>query len=1052
MYAKVDSSMNFVDREKDVEKFWKENDIFQKSMKIREGGPTYTFYDGPPTANGKPHIGHVLTRVIKDMIPRYRTMKGSFVPRKAGWDTHGLPVELEVEKQLGLNGKEQIEEYGMEPFIEKCKESVWKYKGMWEDFSGTVGFWADMDDPYVTYDDNFIESEWWALNEIWKKGLLYKGFKIVPYCPRCGTPLSTAEVSQGYKTVKERSAIVRFKAKGEDAYFLAWTTTPWTLPSNLGLCVNPDETYAKVKAADGYTYYMAKALLDTVLGDLEREEGTPAYEILDECKGKDLEYREYEPLYACAGEAAQKSGKKAHYVIVDDYVTMTDGTGIVHTAPAFGEDDNRVCSRYGMPFVQFVNGKGEMTEETPYAGKFVKDADKDVLVDLDKEGKLFSAPKFEHEYPHCWRCSTPLIYYARESWYIKETAVRDDLIKNNNTVNWIPDSIGKGRFGNWLENIQDWAISRNRYWGTPLNIWECDDCHHQESIGSRAQLAEMSGDPEAAKVELHRPYIDAVTIKCPKCGKTMHRVPEVIDCWFDSGAMPFAQHHYPFENKELFESQFPAQFISEAVDQTRGWFHSLMAESTLLFNKSPYENVIVLGHVQDEKGQKMSKSKGNAVDPFDALATYGADAIRWYFYINSAPWLPNRFHGDAVQEGQRKFLGTLWNTYAFFVLYANIDDFDATKYELEYDKLPVMDKWLLSKLNTAVDLVDKNLDAYRIPEAARVLQDFVDDMSNWYVRRCRERFWAKGMEQDKINAYMTLYRALVDISKAAAPMIPFMTEEIYQNLVCSIDKSAPESIHLCDFPVADEKFIDKALEENMQTVLDIVVMGRACRNASNIKNRQPVSRLLVKSDNVLDSFFVDIIRDELNVKEVVFTDDVREFTSYSFKPQLKTVGPKYGKQLGAIKAHLESLDGNAAMDELNEKGALKFDANGVEIELSRDDLLIEMTQKEGFTSQADKGITVVLDTQLTQELIEEGYVLEVISKIQTMRKEINFEVTDRIDVSFSGNDELCEIIKKNETPIATKVLAASVNYGTDAGTVKDWNINGQMLNIGVKKA
>jgi len=1052
MYKKVDTSMNFVDREKEVEKFWKENDIFRKSMENRKEGPTYTFYDGPPTANGKPHIGHVLTRVIKDMIPRYRTMKGCMVPRKAGWDTHGLPVELEVEKLLGLNGKEQIEEYGMEPFITKCKESVWKYKGMWEDFSGTVGFWADMDDPYVTYDDNFIESEWWALNEIWNKGLLYKGFKIVPYCPRCGTPLSTAEVSQGYKTVKERSAIVRFKCVGEDAYFLAWTTTPWTLPSNVALCVNPDETYVKVKAADGYTYYMAQALLDTVLGSIEREEGAPAYEVLETYKGTDLEHREYEALFKCADDVAKAQGKKAHFVTVDSYVTMSDGTGIVHIAPAFGEDDSRVGRNYDLPFVQFVNGKGEMTEETPYAGKFVKDADKDVLVDLDKEKKLFAAPKFEHEYPHCWRCDTPLIYYARESWYIKETAVKDDLIRNNNTVNWIPESIGKGRFGNWLENIQDWAISRNRYWGTPLNIWECECCHHQESIGSRAALAEKSGNPENAKVELHRPYIDAVTFPCPKCGKTMKRVPEVIDCWFDSGAMPFAQHHYPFENKELFEQQFPAQFISEAVDQTRGWFHSLMAESTLLFNKAPYENVIVLGHVQDENGQKMSKSKGNAVDPFDALETYGADAIRWYFYINSAPWLPNRFHGKAVQEGQRKFLGTLWNTYAFFVLYANIDNFDASQYTLDYDKLTVMDKWLLSRLNTAIGQVDNNLDNYRIPEAARVLQDFVDDMSNWYVRRSRERFWAKGMEQDKINAYMTLYTALVEISKAAAPMIPFMAEEIYMNLVCSVDKNAPESIHLCDFPVADEKFIDASLEASMKEVLDIVVMGRACRNASNIKNRQPVSRLFVRAEAELDDFYKDIIKEELNVKEVVFTDDVREFTSYNFKPQLKTVGPKYGKQLGGIKAYLEQLDGNEAMDVLKNGGALEFTVGDTAVALAEEDLLIEMAQKEGYMSQEDNHLTVVLDTNLTEQLLEEGFVLEIISKIQTMRKDINFEVTDRINVTITGNDKLADIVKKNEQAISDKVLATAISYDAPQGETKEWDINGEKAVIGVAKA
>ena len=1042
--------MNFVEREKNVEKFWKDNDIFRKSMENRKEGETYTFYDGPPTANGKPHIGHVLTRVIKDMIPRYRTMKGYMVPRKAGWDTHGLPVELEVEKLLGLNGKEQIEEYGMEPFICKCKESVWKYKGMWEDFSGTVGFWADMDDPYVTYDDNFIESEWWALKEIWNKNLLYKGFKIVPYCPRCGTPLSTAEVSQGYKTVKERSAVVRFKVVGEDAYFLAWTTTPWTLPSNVALCMNPEETYCKVKAADGYTYYMAQALLDNVLGKLADEEnGVKAYEVLETYKGKDLEYKEYESLFPWAVDVAKKQGKKAHFVTCDNYVTMSDGTGIVHIAPAFGEDDANVGRKYDLPFVQFVNGKGEMTEETAYAGTFVKNADPAILKDLETEGKLFDAPKFEHEYPHCWRCDTPLIYYARESWYIKETAVKEDLIRNNNTVNWIPESIGKGRFGNWLENIQDWAISRNRYWGTPLNIWECE-CGHQECIGSRAELAEKTGNPESAKVELHRPYIDEVTYACPDCGKTMRRVPEVLDCWFDSGAMPFAQHHYPFENKELFEKQFPAQFISEAVDQTRGWFHSLMAESTLLFNKAPYENVIVLGHVQDENGQKMSKSKGNAVDPFEALETYGADAIRWYFYINSAPWLPNRFHGKAVQEGQHKFMGTLWNTYAFFVLYANIDNFDATKYTLDYDKLPVMDKWLLSKLNSVVKAVDENLDNYRIPEAARALDSFVDEMSNWYVRRGRERFWAKGMEQDKINAYMTLYTALVTIAKAAAPMIPFMTEDIYRNLVCSIDASAPESVHLCDFPEVNEAWIDTKLEEDMEHVLKAVVMGRACRNTANIKNRQPIGNMFIKAPFELGEFYQEIIRDELNVKAVTFTDDVREFTSYTFKPQLRTVGPKYGKQLGGIQKTLAAIDGNVAMDELKANGFIAFDVDGVEVKLAEEDLLIDITKKEGYVTEADNVATVVLDTNLTEELLEEGFVYEVISKIQTMRKDSDFEVMDHIKVYISGNDKIAGIVQKNEQAIGEKVLADEFIYA-EGGIAKEWNVNGENVTIGVEK-
>ena len=1049
MYKQVPTSLNFVDREKAVEKFWEDNNIFKKSMEHRKEGETYTFYDGPPTANGKPHIGHVETRTIKDMIPRYRTMKGYMVPRKAGWDTHGLPVELEVEKLLGLDGKEQIEEYGLAPFIDKCKESVWKYKGMWEDFSRTVGFWADMDNPYVTYDDNFIESEWWALKTIWDKGLLYKGFKIVPYCPRCGTPLSSHEVAQGYKAVKERSAIVRFKVKGEDAYFLAWTTTPWTLPSNVALCVNPEETYLKVKAADGYTYYIAKALADKVLGRLA-EEGKDAYEVLETYVGKDLEYKEYEPLYKCAGDAAKKQKKKAHFVTCDGYVTMTDGTGIVHIAPAFGEDDSRIGRNYELPFVQFVDGKGDLTVETPYAGKFVKDADPLVLKDLDAEGKLFDAPKFEHDYPFCWRCDTPLIYYARESWFIKMTAVKDDLVRNNKTINWIPASIGEGRFGNWLENIQDWGVSRNRYWGTPLNIWECE-CGHQHSIGSREELYKMSGNEKAKTVEFHRPYIDEITITCPECGKQMKRVPEVIDCWFDSGAMPFAQHHYPFENKDLFEQQFPADFISEAVDQTRGWFYSLLAESTLLFNKAPYKNVIVMGHVQDENGQKMSKSKGNAVDPFNALETYGADAIRWYFYTSSAPWLPKRFSGKAVQEGQRKFMGTLWNTYAFFVLYANIDNFDASKYTLEYDKLPVMDKWLLSKLNSTVAEVDSNLDQYRIPEAAKALQDFVDEMSNWYVRRSRERFWAKGMEQDKINAYMTLYTALVTICKAAAPMIPFMTEDIYQNLVRSNDANAPESIHLCDFPVVNKDHIDKKLEEDMEDVLDAVVMGRACRNEAAIKNRQPISRMYIKSDFTLSEFYQEIIEDELNVKEVVFTDDVRDFTSYTFKPQLRTVGPKYGKQLGGIQKHLAALDGNAAMDELNADGALKFDVDGVAVELTKDDLLIDMAQKEGYVSQEDNRMTVVLDTNLTPELVEEGFVYEIISKIQTMRKEAGFEVMDKIQVYVKDNKVIEDIMKAHAEEIQAEVLAEKLLTDTAQGYVKSWNINSQEVTLGVEK-
>ena len=1048
MYKKVSTDMNFVGREKEIEAFWKEHDIFQKSMKEKEGCPEYTFYDGPPTANGKPHIGHVLTRVIKDMIPRYRTMKGYQVPRKAGWDTHGLPVELEVEKLLGLDGKDQIEGYGLEPFIDKCKESVWKYKGMWEDFSSTVGFWADMEHPYVTYDNNFIESEWWALKQIWEKKLLYKGFKIVPYCPRCGTPLSAQEVAQGYKDVKERSAIVRFKVKDEDAYILAWTTTPWTLPSNLALCVNPEEAYVKVKAVDGNVYYMAEALLEKVLGKLA-EEGEKAYEILETYVGKDLEYKEYEPLYDCSAKLAEKQKKKAFYVVCDSYVTLTDGTGVVHIAPAFGEDDANVGRKYDLPFVQLVDEKGEMAEETPFAGVFVKKADPLVLKDLDERGLLLDAPKFEHSYPHCWRCDTPLIYYARESWFIKMTAVKDDLIANNNTINWIPESIGKGRFGDWLENVQDWGISRNRYWGTPLNIWECE-CGHVHSIGSIAELKEMSNNcPD--DIELHRPYIDEVTITCPECGGQMHRVPEVIDCWFDSGSMPFAQHHYPFENEELFKQQFPADFISEAVDQTRGWFYSLLAISTLLFNKAPYKNVIVLGHVQDENGQKMSKSKGNAVDPFDALETYGADAIRWYFYSNSAPWLPNRFHGKAVVEGQRKFMGTLWNTYAFFVLYANIDGFDATKYTLEYDKLNVMDKWLLSKLSTLTKTVDQYLENYKIPESARALQEFVDDMSNWYVRRSRERFWAKGMEQDKINAYMTLYTALVTVSKVAAPMIPFMTEEIYQNLVRSIDSKAPESIHLCDYPKVEESYIDLQLEADMEHVLKLVVMGRACRNTSNIKNRQPIGQMFVKAGFDLPEFYQEIVADELNVKNIKFTDDVRDFTSYNFKPQLKTVGPKYGKLLGGIKVALEQLDGNEAMDELNETGALKLEIQGQEVVLLKEDLLIDTAQIEGYVSESDNGVTVVLDTNLTEELLEEGFVREIISKIQTMRKEAGFEVMDKIQVTFTGSEKAGLAFEKNKEEIGSEVLAVSVCKAEPTGFVKEWKINGEAVSMGIQR-
>ncbi|MEG1447058.1 MAG: isoleucine--tRNA ligase [Ruthenibacterium sp.] len=1035
MYEKVSASLNFVEREKAVEKFWEDNRIFEKSVEKRAQGTEYTFYDGPPTANGKPHIGHVETRAIKDLIPRYRAMKGYHVPRKAGWDTHGLPVELEVEKALGLDGKEQIEQYGLEPFIKKCKESVWKYKGMWEDFSNTVGFWADIEHPYVTYDNNYIESEWWALKKIWENGLLYKGFKIVPYCPRCGTPLSSHEVAQGYKDVKERSAIAKITVKGENASILAWTTTPWTLPSNVALCVNPNETYLKVDN-EGAVYYIAEALADTVLqGD---------YIVLASYQGKELEYKEYEPLFDFV-----KPDKKCYFITCDTYVTLTDGTGIVHIAPAFGEDDANVGRNYDLPFVQLVDAKGEMTAETLWPGVFCKDADKEVLKNLRERGLLFSAPVFEHSYPHCWRCGTPLIYYARDSWFIKMTDIKDDLIRNNNTVNWIPENIGKGRFGDWLENVQDWGISRNRYWGTPLNIWECE-CGHRHSIGSIAELKSMSSNcPD--DIELHRPYIDGVTIRCPHCGKEMHRVPEVIDCWFDSGAMPFAQHHYPFENEEEFAAQFPADFISEGVDQTRGWFYSLLAISTLIFNKAPYKNVLVLGHVQDENGQKMSKSKGNAVDPFEALETYGADAIRWYFYSNSAPWLPNRFHGKAVQEGQRKFMGTLWNTYAFYVLYANIDKFDATKYTLDYDKLSVMDRWLLSKMNSLIQTVDGHLEHYRVPEAARALQAFVDDMSNWYVRRNRERFWGKDMPQDKINAYMTLYTALVTVCKLSAPMVPFMSESIYQNLVRGLDANAPESIHLCDYPVAEAAHIDAKLEYDMDLVLEIVVLGRAARNAANLKNRQPLAQMFVKADEVLTGYYVDIIAEELNIKEIHFTDDVSAFTSYSFKPQLKTLGPKYGKQLGEIRNLLTEIDGRAAKKELDATGALQLTLTSGEISLAPEDLLIEMTQSSDYCSMEDNGVTVAIDVRLSEVLIEEGFVRELVSKLQTMRKEANFNVEDHITVFAKDNEKVLSLLQKNSASIQSDVLADAIVCGSVDGYTKEWDINGETVLLGVKR-
>ncbi|MCQ2482119.1 MAG: isoleucine--tRNA ligase [Clostridia bacterium] len=1042
MYKKVSTDMNFIDRENEVLAFWKENDIFRKSMEQRKQGETYTFYDGPPTANGKPHIGHVLTRVIKDMIPRYRTMKGYMVPRKAGWDTHGLPVEIEVEKLLGLDGKEQIEEYGLEPFIDKCKESVWKYKGMWEDFSNTVGFWADMDNPYVTYDDNFIESEWWALKEIWNKNLLYKGFKIVPYCPRCGTPLSSQEVAQGYKDVKERSAVVRFKCVDEDAYILAWTTTPWTLPSNVALCMHPEYEYVKVKNnKDGLVYYMAQALVAAVLGD--------DVEILESYKGKDLEYKEYVPLFPYATPLAEKQNKKAFFVTCDEYVTLTDGTGVVHIAPAFGEDDANVGRKYDLPFVQLVDGKGEMIGGTPWDGLFVKKADMPVLKALEEAGLLFDAPKFEHSYPHCWRCDTPLIYYARESWYIKMTAVQQQMIDNNNKINWIPESIGKGRFGDWLENLQDWAISRNRYWGTPLNIWECE-CGYQHSIGSRAELAEMSGNPENAKVELHRPYIDAVTFPCPKCGKTMKRVPEVIDCWFDSGAMPFAQHHYPFENKEIFEQQFPAKFISEAVDQTRGWFYSLLAESTLLFNKPCYENVIVLGHVQDENGQKMSKSKGNAVDPFDALKTYGADAIRWYFYVNSAPWLPNRFHGDAVKEGQRKFIGTYWNTYAFYIMYADIDKFNPNDYTLDVKNLGAMDRWILSKLNTLIKNVDSKLDAYDITGSARLVQDFADELSNWYVRRGRERYWAGDMTKDKVDAFMTLYTVLEQFTRLCAPFIPFITESVYQNLVRAVNENAPESVHFCDYPVADESLIDAKLEEEMDLIQNIVVLGRACRNQASIKNRQPISDIYVVADTELDDEYKSIVLDELNVRSIEVLKDASKLLDYKFKPQLKTCGRKFGAKLNSAKEVIANLPGKETMEAIN-NGSITIEVDGESFEMTKDDFIVETVQVEGLSTQSDKGITVSINTVLTEELIEDGHVRELISKIQTQRKETGLEVTDRIILGYSGNEKLAAIIEKKKEYIASEVLALEINAGTD-DSAKEWTVNGETISISVRKA
>lgn len=1031
MYKKVSTDLNFVEREKEVIDFWNTNEIFKKSIKNREGYPTFMFYDGPPTANGKPHIGHIETRVFKDVIPRFWTMKGYEVPRKAGWDTHGLPVELEVEKMLGINGKPQIEKYGVEPFIKKCKESVWKYKHEWERMSERVGFWADMENPYVTYHDDYIESEWWALKTINDKGLLYKGHKIVPYCPRCGTALSSHEVAQGYKDVKETSCIAKFKVKNEEnTYILAWTTTPWTLPSNVALCVSPKDKYVEIKVSNGEKYILAEALVSSVIKD--------EYEVIRSYIGDELYGTEYEPLYSFA-----KLDKKAYYVVADSYVTLTDGTGVVHIAPAFGEDDSRVGRDNDLPFLQLVDEAGKFSAETgEWAGTFVKDADKLVLKDLEERGLLFAALPYEHSYPFCWRCDTPLLYYAIDTWFIKMSALRDRLVANNNTVNWMPENIKEGRFGNFLENVIDWGLSRSRYWGTPLPVWECE-CGHYHVIGSREELKKL-GDNVPDNIELHKPYLDGIKIKCEKCGKDMTRVPYVIDCWFDSGSMPFAQYHYPFENKELFEKRFPAQFISEAIDQTRGWFYTLMAISTLLFDRAPFENCLVLGHVQDKDGLKMSKHKGNVVDPWSVLDKQGADAVRWYFCASSSPWLPTRFYPEGISEYQRKFIGTFWNTYAFYVLYADIDKFNPTEYKLEYDKLSQMDKWILSKLNTLIKDVDAGMTEYKVTESARAIQDFTDELSNWYVRRCRERFWGSGMEQDKINAYMTLYTCLVTLAKVSAPFVPFMTEQIYQNLVRNFDKTAPESIHLCDFPVADENMIDKELEESMEKVLEIVTLGRACRNVSNMKNRQVLAKVYVGMKGTLDEKYYYIIKEELNVKEIEFKDDVSEFVSYNVKPNLKTVGPKYGSILPTINQMLRGGDGTAFVKELNETGKVVLEIGDAKIELVEEDLLIETTKSEKYISSAENDVTVVLDIELTPELIEEGFVRELISKIQNLRKESGFEVQNHIEIYYSDNKKIGEIIEKNKEQIADETLADLIQEGKGENEL---DINGEKVMI-----
>lgn len=1040
MYKKVPTTLNFVEREKETLKFWKDNQIFEKSVQLRQGAPAYTFFDGPPTANGKPHIGHVLTRAMKDIIPRYKTMRGYDVLRKAGWDTHGLPVELEVEKELGLDGKEQIEQYGVIPFIQKCKESVWKYKGEWEVMSDRMGFWADMDNPYITYDNDYIESEWWALKAIYEKGLLYKGHKIVPYCPRCGTALSSHEVAQGYKEVKETSATVRFRVPDEEnTYFLAWTTTPWTLPSNVSLCVNPDVTYAYVRVDGKETLIMAKDLIGTVLEGHDTE-------IIKEVVGRELEYKHYEPLFECTRKAA--GGKDAFYVMVDDYVTTTDGTGIVHNAPAFGEDDYRVCKKYDLPFVQMVDSKGEMCGGTPWDGVFVKKADPMVLKDLDERGLLFAAPRFEHSYPFCWRCDTPLIYYARSSWFIAMTKVKDRLIDYNRRINWIPETIKEGRMGNFLENVIDWGISRERYWGTPLPVWVCDKCGKIHVVGSRKELSELTGCDE--NVELHKPYVDPLTWQC-ECGGTMRREPVVIDCWFDSGSMPFAQWHYPFENKDKFERRYPANFISEAIDQTRGWFYTLSAIAACLFDSPAFLNCIVLGHVQDKEGRKMSKHIGNVVDPWVLLDNQGADAVRWYFYTSSMPWLPNRFSAEAVSESQRKYMGTFWNTYAFYILYADIDGFDPTRHKLVRENLTPMDRWILSRLNTLMGRVEAYLDDLKMTEAGREMQDFMDDLSNWYVRRCRERYWGKDMTADKEAAYMTLYTVLRTMALISAPFTPFMSETMYQNMVRTVDKSAPESIHLCDWPKKDESFIDPELEANMAAVLDIVVLGRSARNAANIKNRQPVASMYVQG-KALPDMYVSIIADELNVKEVRFVDDASSFISYRVKPQLKTLGPRYGKLLPKINQYLAGEGvGNAVVAAHNRGESYKFDIDGTEISLAAEDVLVSTEENAGFVTVTEHDLSVVLDTNLTPELIEEGFVREIVSKVQTMRKEAGFEVTDHIVLSHHGNSLIEGIFARHGAEIAADTLADSIKLGS-AGYVKDWEINGESVTLGVEKA